>query len=719
MIGFLLISWLFLKQLLVAEAPWASTAKNLLIKTQKLRGGPSTMDILGITLDLLQEPVTDAIVVGSGLAGMTAALTILDRGGTVMVIEKEGILGGNSNKASSGMNACCLKEEIRHSNDTLAMFFEDTVRSAGDVANTDLIDTLISNSVNALQWIKDRVGVDLSDLVQLGGHSRKRTHRPSNGFVGAEIMNAMENAIRSYSRKARILTDTSVSQILHNPKDGQVVGIATQSRYGEYRTFRSDHVILATGGFASDRSHGSFLQKYRPDLLRMAATAGAFSTGDGITLAESLGAATRDMEKVQIHPTGFVDPTDPRNPNKVLAAELLRGVGGMLIDSSGKRFCNELGTRAYVTDKMLEHDPVYGRTRKWDSKERIPTFHLVLSLEAAENAKSHITMYVRKGLMTVVEGVNSLAETIDVPVDILTASLQEYQRSSMTGTDEFGKTYFPCVPMVDLTQELFYVGLVTPAMHYCMGGLMIDTFGNVLRNGGQPIPGLHAAGEVTGGVHGNNRLGGNSLLECAVYGLIVGQDIPIRKIDSKDDNDDHTDLSRGETEKMDSKILNGISYEELSKHNTTKDCWVALHGKVYDLTQFASHHPGGSQSILSLAGKDGTSLFSLVHSVNILNRVDHLVGFLETWEVEDKQQNAYVTIMPEELRLHAKSQDCWVVLFGTVYDLTEFGKYHPGGSYIIQKLAGKDGTKNYQAFHPQEKLKTIQATAVGRLVGYQ
>jgi len=283
----------------------------------------------------------DVIVIGTGLAGLTATLIILDRGGRVTLVEKEHRMGGNSNKASSGINACCPQNATY--GDSLDTFRKDTIRSAGASAKSHLIQVLVENSEEAVLWLKERVGVDLSVLSQLGGHDHKRTHRPRSGMVGSEIIYNIQRAVKSYEKSGmvRILMDTRVTS-LKRDDNGTVVGVevVTTAKDGENKTMSltAPNVILATGGFASDRSRGSYLEKYRPELMRMPATAGEFSTGDGITLGTSVGAGLVDMEKVQVHPTGWVDPKDPLNPGKVLAGELMRGVGGILINQSGKRY---------------------------------------------------------------------------------------------------------------------------------------------------------------------------------------------------------------------------------------------------------------------------------------------------------------------------------------------------------------------------------------------
>lgn len=559
------------------------------------------------------DELPDAIVIGSGLAGLAASLNILDRGGTVTIIEKEHLLGGNSNKASSGINACCPHNNTY--NDTLDSFRNDTIRSAGEIADLALIETLVTNSAKAVQWLKERTNVDLSLLAQLGGHSHKRTHRPNNGMAGAEIIYHIQKAVRAYEKsgKVKILMDTRVTDLV--TENDRVVGVKTKSTLdGTTQELHADNIVLATGGFASDRSKGSYLEKNRPELLPFAATAGGFSTGDGITLATALGAATRDLDKVQIHPTGFVDPTDPTNPTKTLAGEFTRGVGGILFNHEGKRFCNELGTRAYVTDKMLQHNSKYAATGKWDPTEEIPTFHLVLSSAATADGKKHVDMYSHKGLLTKVEGLDGLAAKLNISKTTLQTTFEEYKSAASKGIDSFGKVSFPGLPMKDLSQETFYVGKVTPVLHYCMGGIKIDTEGNVLRADGTVIKGLHAAGEVTGGVHGNNRLGGNSLLECTVFGTKVGQKLPV-----KVSRPQSAIPSTTTTPVDEKKELRVITPEELAKHNTEEDLWVAVHGVVYDFTEFAHEHPAGFASIFNLAGTDGTDAFTPIHNAGILD----------------------------------------------------------------------------------------------------
>jgi len=319
-------------------------------------------------------------------------------------------------------------------------------------------------------------------------------------------MIGIQMAVKAYTKTGQvvIMTDTKVTRLL-TAEDGSVIGVAYVDAREDPETavpveLYAPNVVLATGGFAADRSIGSYLDQHRPELLKMPTTAGAFSTGDGITLATKLGAGTVDLDKVQVHPTGWVDPSDPDNTSKVLAAELMRGVGGILINDNGQRFCNELGNRAYVTNKMLEHDEGFRKTGNWSLDATVPTFSLVLSSSAAADGKKHVDLYTHKKLLTRLEGIDALAKWMGQSESTVMATLRNYQQDAAKGEDEFGKTTFRGVPDKDLKNEVFYAGTVTPVLHYCMGGITIDTEGSVLNANGEIIPGLHAAGEVSGGV---------------------------------------------------------------------------------------------------------------------------------------------------------------------------------------------------------------------------
>ena len=198
-------------------------------------------------------------------------------------------------------------------------------------------------------------------------------------------------------------------------------------------------------------------------------------------------------------------------------------------------FCNELGRRDYITEQVLSLNPAHTPNEKWDPSLKIPTAYLVLSVAAAASASKHVDFYAWKGFLRKVQGSQGLATEIGCSQESIDKTFEAYEEAARVGKDLFGKTRF--VSTFD-TNEEFYVGIITPVLHYCMGGLSIDTQGHVLGNKDRkPIQGLYAVGEVAGGVHGDNRLAGNSLLECVVFGRAVSQYISAQRQEA-DSNDD-------------------------------------------------------------------------------------------------------------------------------------------------------------------------------------
>ena len=257
-----------------------------------------------------------------------------------------------------------------------------------------------------------------------------------------------------------------------------------------------------------------------------------------------------------------------------------------------------------MTDQMLRHDVHYRARGRWNVETAVPTFALVLGSAAAANARKHIDFYTSKGLLTRWEGgVEALAKWLPAPTETLTQMLEDYQIAAERGRDEFDKTFFPGVPRINDRNETFYVGRVTPVLHFTMGGLQIDAQGHVLTvrddNRLEVMAGLWAVGEVSGGVHGVNRLGGNSLLECTVFGRIVGQTIPIaaHSYESIKRSESSTIRLERIQKRKPKPALRTISKDELAKHSTPDDCWVSVHGTVYDLTRFANEHPAGKAPI--------------------------------------------------------------------------------------------------------------------------
>ena len=450
----------------------------------------------------------DAVVVGGGLAGLSATLTLLDRGAQVVLVDKEAVLGGNSAWASSGINAA----DPASPGDSVEGYMEDTLRSSG-LEDSELIRVLAVESGPTLKWLRHRVGLPLEKVAQLGGHSHPRTFRPADGLAGQQLVTALLKQLKKFQESGalEIRKKTAAVQILQSG-DGWVVGISVKDlKTGEIAELSTSSVVLATGGFAANDHQESLIDQYRPDLSKFPTTNGHWANGDGHKLAVLSGADTVEMDHVQVHPTGFVDPADRSAHTKTLCAEILRGVGAILLDRQGQRFANELGRRDYLSGAMLAADP--------EGK----TFTILLNGKAAAEVNKHVPLYLKKGLLVEHISLHSAAVWMDVDVAVLEATLDRYESDAAKGSDAHGKVAFNNLPF---RGERYYTGSVTPVVHYTMGGVHIDAKGRVM-SGGTVVKGLYAAGEITGGIHGKNRLGGNALTECAVFGRIVGAQIPV------------------------------------------------------------------------------------------------------------------------------------------------------------------------------------------------
>ncbi|KAH9040827.1 Flavocytochrome c [Lactarius hengduanensis] len=575
--------------------------------------------------------MAQVIIVGGGLAGLSAAHTLLERGANVLLIDKQGFMGGNSTKATSGINGAGTQTQHDHGiTDSAKIFFDDTKRSARDLARDDLIRVLTGRSGDAVNWLQDKFALDLSKVSRLGGHSQPRTHRGDAQFPGMVITYAqlerLEDLAVSIPDRVKILKKTRVTKVIKD-QSGTVTGVEyiqngkTSSAFGP--------VILATGGYAADFTDDSLLRKYRPELWDLPTTNGEHSTGDGHKIALAAGASAVDMEKVQVHPTGLVDPKEPDAKVKFLAAEALRGVGGLLLDNEGQRFVDELQHRDFVTGKIWENG-------------KYP-IRLILNGKSSKEIEWHCKHYVGRGLMKKLDSGDALAKEFGLPPAVLKKTFDDYNLAAKTKKDKFAKKFFSDDNWT--LNDTFHVAVMTPVLHYTMGGLEIDPEGRVLAAGGAPLPGLFAAGEVAGGVHGANRLGGSSLLGCVVFGRVAGDTAAAYLLQNIGDVSSRAAGrvagvaaqlgAEPETAKASSgaaasppSASGSYTIDEVAKHNKKDDIWVVVDGQVLDVTKFLPDHPGGEKAILLYAGRDATEEFNMLHDPKVIPRYapDAVIG---------------------------------------------------------------------------------------------
>lgn len=568
---------------------------------------------------------TQVIVVGGGLSGLSAAHTILERGGRVLLLDKNSFLGGNSTKATSGINAALTSTQRKKGiQDSVEAFEKDTALAATSGRSEQIHPlgrVLTHESAECVEWLMESFGVDLSLVSRLGGHSFERTHRGKEKFPGMTItyalMEKLEDIQNSGDGRAKIIVKARVTKLIKDT-DGTITGVEYEH---DGKQLRADGpVVIATGGYAADFGPDSLLKKYRPEWAHLPTTNGEHCTGDGIKMSLAVGGQVVDLNHVQVHPTGLVHPDEPDAKVKFLAAEALRGVGGIILDNGGQRFCNELGRRDYVTNEM------------W--KRNKGPYRLILNTKASESIAWHVKHYAGRGLMKHFKNGEELAKEMGISPAALKTTFETYNSVATNKNDPWGKKFFDAMPYK--LEDGFNVAIITPVLHYCMGGLHCDTSASVIGANG-PMPGLFACGEVVGGVHGEQRLGGSSLLDCVVFGRVAGRSVTKYLLNQFITAPQGATVA-GPTAVPASHAPSAApaaggagkvyTHEEVAKHNTESDCWVIVNGEVLNVTKFLPDHPGGKKAILLYAGKDATEEFNMLHEKNVVVKYapDSIIG---------------------------------------------------------------------------------------------
>ncbi len=482
----------------------------------------------------------DVVVVGAGGAGMTAAITAAAEGKSVVILESQSMVGGNSVRATGGMNAgktvyqdenefgesAGVEKTLKTAaekyadNETITAlaktvseqwaayqanptgYFDsvelmelDTMIGGKGINDPELVETLCANSADAIDWL-DEHGITLHNVSSFGGASVKRIHRPVNAegktvSVGSYMIPLLQENCEKAG--VQILLNTTANEILTDA-NGAAAGIKATGSTGETVTVNAKAVVLTTGGFGANLD---MVVKYKPELKGFMTTNAAGIQGQGIEMAEAIGAATVDMDQIQIHPTVEANTA-------ALITEGLRGDGAVLINAEGKRFIDEVGTRDVVSAAEIAQTGSYS----W----------LVVD-QAMVDASSVIQGYIKKGYTVTGETYEELGKAMGVDAAAFAETMEKWNGYVEAKNDpDFGRTSFAN----PLNTAPYYAVKVTAGVHHTMGGLKINANTEVLNEKGEVIPGLFAAGEVTGGVHGANRLGGNAVADFTVFGRIAG-----------------------------------------------------------------------------------------------------------------------------------------------------------------------------------------------------
>ena len=529
----------------VAGATITSNAVNQALAAALAEAGLDAADFTGngSASETADDQVidTDIVVVGAGGAGMTAAIAAANEGKSVVILESQAMVGGNSVRATGGLNAAKTPAQDENEfneaagvektletaassyadNETITAlaktvseqwaqyqanpvgYFDsvelmelDTMIGGKGINDPALVETLCSNSADAIVWLSEQ-GIDLPSVSSFGGASVKRIHRPLDGegkvvSVGSYMIPRLESKCKELG--VDVMLNTTATKILTDA-NGAAVGIEATGKNGNTVTVNAKAVILATGGFGANLD---MVVQYKPDLKGFMTTNAAGAQGQGIDMAVAIGAGTVDMDQIQIHPTVEANTA-------ALITEGLRGDGAILVNAEGKRFTDEVGTRDVVSAAEIAQTGSYS----W----------LVID-QAMVDASSVIQGYITKGYTVTGSTYAELAQAMGVDADAFTATMEQWNACVAAGEDaEFGRTSFAN----PLDTAPYYAIKVTAGIHHTMGGLTINSDTQVLAGDGTVIDGLYAAGEVTGGVHGANRLGGNAVADFTVFGRIAGQ----------------------------------------------------------------------------------------------------------------------------------------------------------------------------------------------------
>ncbi|ANI82641.1 flavocytochrome c [Kosakonia oryzae] len=448
--------------------------------------------------DVLAVKNYDVVVVGSGGAGLAAAIQAHDEGASVLIVEKMPTIGGNTIKASAGMNAAETRfQRVKGIQDSKELFFAETLKGGGNKNNPELLRRFVENAPEAIEWLARR-GIMLNDITTTGGMSIDRTHRPRDGSaVGGYLISGL---VRNVTKRGiDVMLDTSVEEILFT--EGEVRGVRLLTDEQETLNVQAKSVIVATGGFSAN---SAMVVKYRPDLEGFVTTNHKGATGGGIALLERLGAGTVDMGEIQIHPT-------VEQKTSYLVSESIRGGGAILVSQQGKRFYNEMSTRDKVSAAIIA----------------LPEHYAYIVFDEHVRAKNKAAdEYIAKGLVTSASSPRELADKLGIDYHAFLATLERYNGFVEKQHDEdFGRTTALRAP---INEGPFHAIQIAPGVHHTMGGVTINTETEVLNTAHQVIPGAYAAGEVVGGIHGGNRIGGNAVADIIIFGSLAGHQAAVR-----------------------------------------------------------------------------------------------------------------------------------------------------------------------------------------------
>lgn len=450
------------------------------------------------------EKNADVVVIGAGGAGLAAAVSAHQNGAKVLVLEKMPMVGGNTIISGAAYNAVDPERQLAQGiEDSIDKHYTQTYEGGDKLGKPELVRTLVEKAYPALEWLES-MGMKFKDeIFTVLGALWPRSHKPEKP-LGTGYIETYMDYINKYSNDIEVMLNTRATELI--VENGRVVGVEAENNQNTVIAKANNGVIIATGGFSANVQARNYYNKMWPDLTNLKTTNRPGITGDGMWMAEKIGANLIGMEQIQLLPMG-----EPGTGS--LSGNIEQGVENRIfVNKDGNRFVDEGARRDVMTKALFQQEDNF----MWVIVDK----HSYPTGDTTNNFNETIDQLVEEGRAFKADTLEDLARQIEVDPANLIKSVETFNMAvEKKIADPFGRTLFEH----KIDTPPFYAGPRVPTVHHTMGGIEINTKAQVLDKEGNIIPGLYAAGEVTGGIHGSNRLGGNAVPDTVVFGKIAGE----------------------------------------------------------------------------------------------------------------------------------------------------------------------------------------------------